>query len=124
MGQGTVIEQGTHDELLRDEDGAYTRLVRAQNLRDGNSGVCDDASGTTEQDRTLEPGLDDRRIGRKDTFNSETFGKALITRPPEEKAQHSFVPLFRRMGALNREALPDYLLGGFFAICEYVPFLL
>ena len=31
MNQGTVLEQGTHEELLR-ADGAYTRLVKAQSL--------------------------------------------------------------------------------------------
>ncbi|KAK1984249.1 ABC transporter [Colletotrichum cereale] len=37
MGKGTIIEQGTHDGLLQ-QDGAYTRLVRAQNLNVSDEG--------------------------------------------------------------------------------------
>lgn len=37
MNQGTVIEQGTHEELLRAE-GAYSRLVGTQNLGAGDGG--------------------------------------------------------------------------------------
>ena len=33
MGDGLVLEQGTHDELIR-ADGAYAKLVQAQKLRD------------------------------------------------------------------------------------------
>ena len=35
MGDGTVLEFGTHNGLLANVDGAYTRLVTAQQLRYG-----------------------------------------------------------------------------------------
>ena len=34
MGGGRVLQRGTHDELLRDADGPYSRLVQAQKLRE------------------------------------------------------------------------------------------
>ena len=34
--QGVAVEHGTHDELLRDTDGVYTTLVRAQHLELGD----------------------------------------------------------------------------------------
>lgn len=48
MSNGAVIEQGTHDELL-EADGAYTRLVKAQDL--GGSEDTDNSDGEGEKDR-------------------------------------------------------------------------
>jgi ATP-binding cassette, subfamily B (MDR/TAP), member 1 len=42
MRAGQVIEQGTHDELLTNQDGIYSGLVRAQALVMGNGGKGDD----------------------------------------------------------------------------------
>ncbi|WYZ38615.1 hypothetical protein EsH8_III_000529 [Colletotrichum jinshuiense] len=50
MNKGTIVEQGTHEGLLQ-QDGAYTRLVRAQNLN-----VSDEGSITeTEEDEESMP---------------------------------------------------------------------
>ena len=35
MGSSRVLKRGTHNELLRDENGPYMRLVQAQKLRAG-----------------------------------------------------------------------------------------
>ncbi|KAF2014111.1 P-loop containing nucleoside triphosphate hydrolase protein [Aaosphaeria arxii CBS 175.79] len=52
LSSGNVIEQGTHEQLL-DADGAYARLVRAQDL--GHAGEKDDPekSQTEKQDLSL-----------------------------------------------------------------------
>ena len=34
MGNGVILESGTHEELVRGENGPYARLVAAQKLRD------------------------------------------------------------------------------------------
>ena len=39
MGDGGLIESGTHDELLRDPEGAYAKLVDAQKLRENQPSV-------------------------------------------------------------------------------------
>ncbi|GKT40883.1 leptomycin B resistance protein pmd1 [Colletotrichum spaethianum] len=44
MNKGTIVEQGTHEGLIQ-QDGAYTRLVRAQNLN-----VSDDGSITETEE--------------------------------------------------------------------------
>lgn len=44
MGDGALIESGTHDELLRDSDGAYARLVNAQKLRESHP-ITDEGEG-------------------------------------------------------------------------------
>ncbi|KAF2108830.1 multidrug resistance protein 1 [Lophiotrema nucula] len=50
MADGLVIEQGTHDELLS-ANGAYARLVRAQDL--GQAGDEEEVGETNEQKATL-----------------------------------------------------------------------
>ncbi|KAJ3670706.1 hypothetical protein LUZ60_008132 [Juncus effusus] len=37
--QGKIVEQGTHDELIRDPDGAYSQLIRLQETRHGAEDV-------------------------------------------------------------------------------------
>ncbi|OLN82134.1 Leptomycin B resistance protein pmd1-like protein 7 [Colletotrichum chlorophyti] len=49
MNKGRIVEQGTHEGLLKQE-GAYTRLVRAQNLA-----VSDDGSITETEEDENEP---------------------------------------------------------------------
>jgi ATP-binding cassette subfamily B (MDR/TAP) protein 1 len=46
MGDGMVLEKGTHNQLLRDEDGPYAKLVQAQKLKERQRLEDDtDASG-------------------------------------------------------------------------------
>jgi ATP-binding cassette subfamily B (MDR/TAP) protein 1 len=46
MGDGMVLEKGTHSQLLRDEDGPYAKLVQAQKLQERQRPEDDaDASG-------------------------------------------------------------------------------
>jgi ATP-binding cassette subfamily B (MDR/TAP) protein 1 len=117
MGEGIVLEHGTHDELLRNKDSAYFRLVHAQNLREGYSGIENTISSSVE-DQTVEKAPEDYTLGRKDTFNSDNFGQAFKDRGTRDEmgTTHSFAYLFRRMGKLNREAWLDYLIGWFFSI--------
>ena len=67
LGQGEVLEQGTHHELLR-KDGAYARLVNAQNLNSTKKGddkdeLTDSASEIT--DGILGETLEDKLVTMK-----------------------------------------------------------
>jgi len=117
LGEGSVLEHGTHDELLRTEDGAYSRLVRAQNLREGYI-ESDIPQSSSERGSVAEEATDENPLRREDTFNSDTFGQVL-----RDNSSHSIVYLFRRMGILNRDAWLDYLLGGIFSARKYMAIL-
>src|ERR1700733_11483748 len=53
MGDGALIESGTHDELLSDPEGAYAKLVNAQKLRESQptAGV---GEGEADADEVLD----------------------------------------------------------------------
>lgn len=55
MGGGVVLEKGTHSELLRDPDGAYSRLVQAQKLREEKEKreVVDDTPADSKADLAI-----------------------------------------------------------------------
>lgn len=64
MSNGTIVEQGTHDALLK-ADGAYARLVRAQDL----SGAEDDGNETEKIELGTDPDLrisKTRSVGRSE----------------------------------------------------------
>ncbi|KAG1834056.1 hypothetical protein DFJ58DRAFT_869178 [Suillus subalutaceus] len=69
MGDGLVLERGTHAELLADENGAYSRLVAAQSLREGHEDG--DLDGVILSDETdLEKPRPEELLERKSTIHS------------------------------------------------------
>jgi len=70
MGDGLVLESGTHDDLL-EAGGAYARLVQAQKLRDvakGSDGaVSDDSPDAKEMEKVAREEIP---LGRKNTLQS------------------------------------------------------
>lgn len=113
MGEGTIVECGTHNELLRNEDSVYSRLVRAQKLREDKS--VTESSQSVSKDE----GSGDKALGRGETFGSENLARASMNHSAKagKKADYSFLYLFRRMGRLNRNVWLYYLVGGIFAVC-------
>lgn len=137
MGEGLVLEQGTHEELLRDENGPYSKLVAAQRLRERKE---EDAKGDVESD------TDSTDVGTQQEHHHEDMEKQAAAEVPlgrsntnhslaseiikQKQAQaeksrdkrqtgeedYSLVYLFRRMGIINREGWWRYAVGSIFAI--------
>ncbi|KAG1889242.1 P-loop containing nucleoside triphosphate hydrolase protein [Suillus subluteus] len=121
MGDGLVLERGTHAELLADENGAYSRLVAAQSLREGHED--DDLDGVISSDGTdLEKPRPEELLERKSTIHS--IGSDLVGQLKEKvgdqapEGDYGLFYLMRRIAILHRKGLHRYLIGSLFAICN------
>ncbi|KAG1881998.1 P-loop containing nucleoside triphosphate hydrolase protein [Suillus tomentosus] len=123
MGDGLVLEQGTHNELLANEDGAYARLVQAQKLRESREDQNIESTTAASAEEDMEKAsLEEIPLDRKHTNHSVTSD--IVKKSNEEKGKaevdedkYSLFYLFKRVGGLNREGLHRYAIGTFFAIC-------
>lgn len=118
MGDGLVLEQGTHEELLNDEKGAYSRLVQAQKLREGKEQA--QAADADEETEDMEKAArEEVPLGRKNTGRSLASElieqKRQASEAQEEKGEYNMFYLFKRMGMLNREGWRNYGVGAIFA---------
>jgi len=122
MGEGSIVENGTHNELLQNENGAYARLVRAQRLRErqGKQGHDGDTTPGGESEDTEKAVLKEEPLGRKDTgrsLGSEILEQKLQAgNDPDKEKDHSLAYLFMRMGKINSDQWWKYALGAMFAI--------
>ncbi|KAG2070640.1 P-loop containing nucleoside triphosphate hydrolase protein [Suillus decipiens] len=119
MGDGLVLERGTHAELLADENGAYSRLVTAQSLRE----VREDDDAVISSDETdSEKPRPEEFLERKSTIHSigsdvvSQLKEDVVDQAPED--DHGLFYLMRRIAMLHREGLYRYLIGAVFAICN------
>lgn len=127
MNNGEIIEVGNHNELIKKPNGAYARLCTAQKIRE-----------ETEETRAAEdnPGLDEKVIlddekiippedldplgALKRSATGKSAVSSILSRKRQEDAarrakNYGFFYLFWRMGKLNREEWPSYILGLFAA---------
>jgi ATP-binding cassette subfamily B (MDR/TAP) protein 1 len=117
MGDGLVLEQGTHDELLS-RGGAYAALVQSQKLREVRDPVQsdDDDSSTPDEPEDMEKlARDEVPLGRKNTgqsLASEILEQKRKVQGDKEDSDHSLSYLFKRMGKINRVEWRHYLFGG------------
>jgi len=120
MGEGTIIEQGTHNELLRDENGPYAKLVHAQKLRERQTkGVDGEEAAGGEWEDLEKAALKEEPLGRKNTGRS--LGSEIIEQRQqaddnaEKSKDHGLPYLFMRMGKINRDSWSKYAFGATFA---------
>jgi hypothetical protein len=136
MGGGVVLERGKHDELLSNEDGAYSRLVAAQRLREARDEINIGDVGPMGQEsceKAVESSADIEKaameevpLGRRNTSRSlasEIIEQRKAQGSSKQEKEYSMFYLFKRMGRINRGEWKHYLLGTLFAIGKYFPFL-
>ncbi|KAL5632549.1 hypothetical protein ACGC1H_005482 [Rhizoctonia solani] len=128
MGDGMVLEQGTHNELLLNSSGHYATLVEAQKLREEESkeqaaqqsdSDIDAATNASSADPNSEkagvPVEDMEPLKRTATGNRSIASEILSAREKEGTRygtkDYGFIYLFKRMGLINREAWNLYWLG-------------
>ncbi|KAF9221679.1 P-loop containing nucleoside triphosphate hydrolase protein [Gyrodon lividus] len=123
MGEGLVLEQGTHAELLAYEDGAYSRLVHAQKLREykDNQGNDNDdiaVAGAEADVKVVENAIPLDRKSTNHSITSDLSQKKGQQRKKNEvnEDDYNLFHLFARIGALNREGWWRYAIGAMFAI--------
>ena len=114
MGEGLVLESGSHVELLG-ANGAYAALVRAQELREAKETVGDQV-GDDESAQDLEKAIHDEvPLGRKNTGRSLASElieqKRMIAETSEVKVNYSLFYLFKRMGVIMKDHWSKYLIG-------------
>jgi ATP-binding cassette subfamily B (MDR/TAP) protein 1 len=115
MGDGLVLESGTHNELLQ-ADGAYARLVQAQKLREltkgSDSAVSDDSSDDGKMEKVAREEIP---LGRKNTLQSLASEileqKRQAAQSSDSTDDLSIFYLFKRMAPLIRDQWPNYFLG-------------
>lgn len=116
MGDGLVLESGTHDELLSG-NGAYAALVQAQKLRESNRTVAEkETDSVSDETEDLEKAIrEEVPLGRKNTSRSLASEileqKRVASQQSESKASYSMFYLFRRMGLIMRDHWPQYFYG-------------
>jgi ATP-binding cassette subfamily B (MDR/TAP) protein 1 len=119
MGNGLVLEEGTHDELLS-RGGAYAGLVQAQKLREtAQVDEGSDSDTRDEPDDVEKLARGEVPLGRKDTeqsLASEIIKQRNKERDRQKEADYSLTYLFLRMGKINREDWRRYLVGTMGAI--------
>jgi ATP-binding cassette subfamily B (MDR/TAP) protein 1 len=129
MADGAVLERGKHDELLNNEDGAYTRLVAAQRLREVREvtdvdDVIEQSSGKVDEDHidVEKAELEEIPLGRSKTHRSlasEILEQGKAQCPAKREKEYSMFYLFRRMGRINKGKWKKYLLACMCSISQY-----
>ncbi|KAI0350350.1 P-loop containing nucleoside triphosphate hydrolase protein [Trametes cingulata] len=129
MGNGVVLESGTHEELLRDENGPYARLVAAQKLRDAREKrtMQDDDSDTAASGENDEKDME-RQAAEEVPLQRQKSGRSLASeileqrqkQEGEKKDQHDFSMfyIFKRMGYINRSVWKQYMFGTIAAVAN------
>ncbi|KIY50744.1 ste6-like protein [Fistulina hepatica ATCC 64428] len=112
MGEGVVIEEGSHHSLLANPDGAYRKLVEAQKLREATEGaevtVDDD-----DDDDDLKEDPYDAMIGRVQTgrsLTSQIIEKAALA-SDAGRVEYSLLQLVYRMLLVNRRSWTQISIG-------------
>ncbi|RYP18367.1 hypothetical protein DL765_003979 [Monosporascus sp. GIB2] len=131
MSEGTIVEQGTHDELL-EKEGAYYKLVSAQNIAAVNELSPEEQEAIDAGDDELirkasnakggeagfaeDPDDDIRGKLNRSTTQGSASSKALQNRKPEEQHKYSLMTLIKLVAAFNKPEWKLMVWGLFWSI--------
>lgn len=129
MGDGVVLEHGTHNELLRDEQGPYARLVAAQKLREERQieqqlGDSDSDTTNGQNEDVMQKDIQDEpsslgRVKSGRSLASDIIEKQKLESGERRERDYSLPYLFRRIGVLNRAGWKNYAIGTVAASSTY-----
>ena len=124
MGDGLVLEQGTHDELLS-RGGAYSGLVQAQKLREVRENTADDDDDESDpEEEDMEKLVrEEIPLGRRNTgqsLASQILEQRRREQEEKKESDYSLPYLFMRMGKINRAGWSKYFWGSIAAACTYL----
>lgn len=125
MGDGLVLEEGTHGELLRNNSGPYARFVAAQKLhdkRDVELGDPDGDIGSGKDANVAKKSRGDKYLRRRN-FSHLLPGEITGQKKTSEMAQdgdHNLPYVFMRIVNLNRDVWKRYGIGSVAAWRTYL----
>lgn len=122
MGDGQVLEHGTHAQLLADPEGPYARLVQAQKLREAeHRGDSEDegADAKTKAGAMEAAAAQEQPLGRARSHSvaSEILEQRRKEQGSVKERRYGTRDMFKRMRTINREAVPLYITGFMAAAC-------
>lgn len=140
IGDGKVVESGTHHDLLQDPNGAYARLVNVQALREQqeHEEFVADAAALTGDTAAEEPENSKGEtahaatvpqveatgtwieLTRRDTIGSKSISsevlKAAQLARDDEPLEYSATHLIKRIATINKDSMWIYFIGTIAAI--------
>ncbi|TFK26115.1 P-loop containing nucleoside triphosphate hydrolase protein [Coprinopsis marcescibilis] len=120
MGDGLVLEQGSHNQLL-EASGPYAHLVQAQQLREASEQHRIEDGSEYSEDAAAEKGHpEDLALGRQNTGHSlasAIIEKRRLENDTKETGDVSIYVLFKRMALLVPDQWRNYSFAIFFACC-------
>lgn len=131
MSQGTIVEQGTHSELL-EKRGAYYNLVTAQNIVAVNEMSAEEQAAIDEEDEKLirkattkgsekagyteDPDDNMREKLNRSTTQGSVSSRVLAGRKGEEQPKYSLWVLIKLITSFNRDEWKLMIWGLFWSI--------
>lgn len=132
MAEGSIVEQGTHDELL-EKEGAYYKLVSAQNIAAADELTAEEQAAIDAGDDELvresshvkgeagyieDPDDDIRAKLHRSTTQGSASSKALQGRKPEQEQKYGLWTLIKLIAAFNKSEWKLMIWGlGWSIIC-------
>jgi len=110
MGDGQVLESGTHQELLR-QRGSYYNLVESQKLREAKE------SEAVDSEKTQGTHYEFTRQTTRQSLASDILEKGQEKAVVHETEELGLFHVLYRLAPLIRDKWSYYLWGAFFACC-------